>query len=170
MNMPSNQEINNVLTNIVEEGYRHFIAEYNAFHAQAAPDANAISFFLGRIYQYGMLFWGYEYVTTSLGTADANQVSRVAQIRAYVEGQAPQIQDLLNRCLAMQAHNYSHQPPVANQNATQQADTYRQQIMAEVSARQAQSFAYTQRLRELVQGGMPFVQAQVIAKQETGAR
>jgi hypothetical protein len=170
MNMPSNQEINNTLTSIVEDGYQHFVAELNAFHAQAAPDANSTSFFLGRIYQYGMLFWGYEHVIRGLGTADANQVNRVAQIRAYVEGQTPQIQDLLNRCMAMQAHNYSYQPPVANQNAIQQADTYRQQVMAEVSARQAQSFAYTQRLRELVQGGMPFIQAQLIAKQETGAR
>ena len=117
-----------------------------------------------------MLFWGYEYVTMGLGTADANQVNRIAQIRTYVEGEAPQIQDLLNRCLAMQAHNYSYQPLVANQNAIQQADSHRLEAIAEVSARQAQAFAYTQRLRELVQGGMPFVQAQVIAKQETGAR
>jgi len=169
--MPSNQEINGVLTNIVEDGFQHFVAELNAFHAQAAPDANSISFFLNRIYQYVMLFWGYEHMTKSLGTADANQTNRLAQIRAYVEGQGPQIQELLNRCQAMQAHNYNYQPPLAAaQNAIQQANIYRQQVMSEVTAHQQQCFAYTQRLRELTQGGMPYVQAQVIAKQETGYR
>ena len=108
--MPNNQEINSVLTNIVEEGFQHFDAELNAFHAQAASDANSVSFFLTRVYQYGMLFWGYEYVTRSLGTADANQTNRLAQIRASVDGQVPQIRDLLSRCLAMQTHNYNYQP------------------------------------------------------------
>lgn len=168
--MPSNEEINGILTNIVEEGFQHFVAELNAFHAQAAPDANSTSYILNRIYQYGMLFWGYEYVTRSLGTADANQTNRLGQIRAYVDGQAPQIRGLLDRCLATQAHNYNYQPPVANQNSVQQADTYRQQVMSEVMAHQQQCFAYTQRLRELTQGGIPFAQAEVIAKQETGYR
>lgn len=168
--MPSNEQVNTVLTNIVEEGFQHFVAELNAFHAQAAPDANSVSFFLTRIYQYRMLFWGYDYVTGSLATADANLTSRLAQIRAYVDGQEPQIRDLLNRCLAMQAHNYDYQPPVANQNAIQQADIHRQQVMSEVLANQRQCFAYTQRLRELTQGGIPMVQAEVIAKQETGYR
>lgn len=168
--MPSNEQINSMLSNIIEEGFQHFVAELNAFHAQAAADANSVSFFLTRIYQYGMLFWGYQYVTSSLGTADANLTNRLAQIRAYVDGQEPQMRELLNRCQAMQAHNYNYQPPVASQNAIQQADTYRQQVMAEVMANQRQCFAYTQRLRELTQGGIPFVQAQLIAKQETGYR
>jgi hypothetical protein len=42
--------------------------------------------------------------------------------------------------------------------------------MAEVNAKRQQMFAYTNRLRELTQGGVPYIQAEILAKQETGYR
>jgi hypothetical protein len=165
--VPTNDEINNRLTSLVESGFQHFTVELNAFHGNQWPDANMISVFLTRVHQYSMLFWGYENVIRSLGTADANQINRIAQIRSMVDGQVPQLQNLLNHSMNFQ-HNY--QPPLTGQNAIQQAQSYQTQVMAEVNAKRQQMFAYTNRLRELTQGGVPYIQAEILAKQETGYR
>ena len=165
--MATIEEVNGRLSAIVEDGFAHFTNELNAFHANPAPDTNVIATFLNRTQQYSMLFWGYDHITRSLGISDANQSNRTSQIRSIVDGQIQQLQNLLNQYQTRQTQ-YTHQPPSAGQNAIQDAERYRQQVMAEVMAKRQQMFAYTNRLRELTQGGVPYIQAELIAKQETG--
>jgi hypothetical protein len=112
-----------------------------------------------------MLFWGYETMTKALGTASVDQINQVGQMRAVVDGAQRQVQELLNHL--WQAQN-NYQMPTAGQNSVQDFNTYQTTIMAEVMAKRQQMFNYTNRLYELTQGGIPFVQAQILARQETG--
>ncbi len=167
--MPTNDEVNTVMSNIVEGAVQAYTAEMNAFYATRTTDVNQISMWLGRTQQFAMLFYGYELVCRSLGTATVDQINRVAQIRSWIDGQVQQVWNLLNHAQSSQMP-YQYHPPTTGQNAILQAQQYQQQVMAEVMAKRQQMFAYTNRLRELTQGGVPFIQAEIIAKQETGYR
>jgi hypothetical protein len=167
--MPTDDKINMIMSGIIEGGIQAFSGEMNAFHATQTTDANLISTWLGRTQQYSGLFFGYERVVKSLGTATADQISHVSQLRSWIDGQLYQAQDLLNHARTAQVPQ-QYPPLTAGQNAIQDAQRYQQQIMAEVMAKRQQMYAYTNRLRELTQGGLPYIQAELIAKQETGYR
>ena len=167
--MPTNDEINTIMSKTIEGAVQAFNGEMNAFHATQTTDANLISTWLGRTQQYSGLFFGYEHVVKSLGAATADQISHVSQIRSWIDGQLQQAQNLLNHARAAQAPR-QNQPLAAGQSAIQDAQRYQQQVMAEVAAKRQQMYAYTNRLRELTQGGLPYIQAELIAKQETGYR
>jgi hypothetical protein len=163
--MPTIEEINSRVTKVVNDGFQFFNQELNSFHANQSNDQGTISTFLNRVSQYSMLFWGYETMTKALGTATAEQINQVGQIRAMVDGTQRQVQDLLNHL--RQAQN-NYQMPTVGQNAVQDFNSYQTTVMAEVMAKRQQMFNYTNRLYELTQGGIPFLQAQILARQETG--
>jgi hypothetical protein len=163
--MPTIEEINSHLVKVVSDGYQFFNKELNSFHANPTNDQGTISTFLNRVSQYSMLFWGYENVTKSLGTASADQINQVGQIRAIVDGAQRQVQDLLNH---LQQSQNSYQMPTAGRDSTQDFNNYQSRVMAEVMAKRQQMYNYTNRLYELTQGGIPFIQAQILARQETG--
>ena len=150
--MPTNEELNGRLSAIIEEGFECFTKELNAFHENQVTGQDTTNAFLNRVRQYVLLFWGYEYVTKSLGIAEANQVDRVYQIRCLIDGQVNRLQELLNQ--------YRSRQNVMDEVARN----------AETIAKQKQLFDYTNRLSELTRGGVPYIQAQLIAKQETGYR
>jgi hypothetical protein len=167
--MPTNDEINNIMSNIIEGAVQAYNGELNAFHASQTTDASLISTWLGRTYQFSGLFFAYERVVRSLGTATPAQIDQASQLRSWIDGQVQQARNLLDHALSAQVpHQY--QPLMAGQNAIQDAQRYQQQVMAEVAAKRQQMYAYTNRLRELTQGGVPYIQAELIAKQETGYR
>lgn len=167
--MPTNDEINTIMSSIIEGAVQAYNNELNAFHASQTTDANVILTWLGRTQQYSGLIFGYERVVKSLGTATAAEINHVSQLRSWIDGQVQQAWNLLNQARTAQApHQY--QPLTAGQNAIQDAQRYQQQVMAEVAAKRQQMYAYTNRLRELTQGGLPYIQAELIAKQETGYR
>lgn len=163
--MPTNDEINARLARVIDDGFNFFNQELNTFHANANNDKGTISTFLNRVSQYSMLLWGYENVVKSLGTASADLINRAGQARGIVDGTQRQVQGLLNQLSQAQ---YSYQMPTVGHNAVQDWGTYQTTVMAEVMAKRQQMFNYTNRLRELTQGGIPFLQAQLIARQETG--
>ncbi len=163
--MPTNDEINARLARVTEDGFNFFNQELNTFHAHANNDQGAISTFLNRVSQYSMLFWGYETVVKSLGTASADLINRVGQMRGIVDGTQRQLQELLNHLSQAQ---YNYPMPAPGQNAAQDWSAYQTTVMAEVMAKRQQMFNYTNRLHELTQGGIPFLQAQLLARQETG--
>ncbi len=163
--MPTVEEINSRLAQVIDNGYQHFNQELNSFHANPANNQVAVEMFLNRVNQYAMLFWGYECVTRGLGTASANQIEQVVRMRAMVDGAQQQTQNLLNHWFQAQSN---YQMPVGGQNAVEDFGSYQVKINAEVMAKRQQMFNYTNRLRELTQGGIPFVQAQILARQETG--
>ena len=167
--MPTNEEINGRLRNIIDDGFQHFNKELNTFHGNPGIGTNTISIFLTRVQQYAMLHWGYEHVVKSLGTADAGLISRVAEIRRIIDGQAQQVQNLLNQYRTLQTQ-FVPQPSPSAQSVMADVERHRMPIQAEVHAKRQQMFASTNRLRELVQGGVPYLQAEIIAKQETGYR
>jgi hypothetical protein len=164
--MPTIEEINSHLAQVVDNGFQHFNQELNSFHSNPATDQAAIEMFLNRVGQYQMLFWGYECVTKGLGTASANQIDQVVRMRAMVDGARQQTQDLLNHCYQAQKN---YQMPVGGQNAVEDFQSRQFIANAELIAKRQQMFNYQNRLWELTQqGGMPLIQAQVIAKQDTG--
>jgi translation initiation factor 2 alpha subunit (eIF-2alpha) len=93
-----------------------------------------------------------------LGIGDANQLSRVAQIRAFVDHTQAEVQKVLNQNTQAQ-HNDRVMPDAFIDNTAR---------LQEEFLRRKQMYKYMDRLRELTQGGMPMLQAQLIAKQETG--
>jgi hypothetical protein len=163
--MPTIEEVNARLEKTVNDGFQFFNKELDTFHAAPANDQHAVSVFLNRVAQYALLFWGYETVTKALGTASAEQIGRVGQMRAMVDGVQRQVQDLLNHLYQAQT---SYQMPMGGQNGVEDFGAYQIRVRGEMMAKQQQMFNYTNRLRELVQGGIPFVQAQILARQETG--
>jgi hypothetical protein len=151
------------LAHIVEDCFQSFTNEHNAFQAQGAAGANAIGAYATRVGQYVWLIWGYENVMKTLGLGDAAELTRVAQIRAYVEHTQNEVQALQIRALQASAAQPAAPigQPVPSWGPTVQ--------MQEAIIKQKQAFDYMNRVRELVlNGGMNMIQAQLIARQETG--
>ncbi len=155
-------DLNARLARIVEDCFQSFTNEHNAFQAQPAAGANAIGAYATRVGQYVWLIWGYENVMKTLGLGDAAQLNRVAQIRASVEHTQNEAQALQIRALQAAAA----QPAPIGQPVPSWEPTVQ---MQEAIIKQKQAFDYMNRVRELVlNGGMNMVQAQLIARQETG--
>lgn len=164
--MLTNDEINSRLAQVVDNGFKQFNQELSSFHSNPANDQVAIEMFLNRVSQYSMLFWGYECVTKGLGTASADQTDQVVRMRAMVDSAQQQTQDLLNHWYQAQKN---YQMPGGGRNAVEDFNSYRSNAMAEALAKQQQMFNYQNRLWVLTQqGGIPLIQAQIIARQETG--
>ena len=165
--MPTNDEINSTMSKIIDGAVQAYNGEMNSFYASQTTDANLISMWLGRTQQFSLLFFGYELVVKSLGTATADQINHVSQVRSAIDAQGQQVWNLLNQARWSQVpHQY--QPPTAGQNAIAEAQIYQAKLQAEMLAKRKQMYAYTNRLRELTQGGIPYMQAEIMAKQETG--
>jgi hypothetical protein len=148
---------------IVETCFNTFVAEANTFNSNPQTDARSIGFYATRVGQYAWLLWGYENVMKSLGLADATSLQRVASIRTYVEHASSEAQAAYSRAL-QPAAAFQQIPvgkPVQDWSPTV--------ALQESIAKQQQAFRYMNRVRELMlNGGVPMIQAQIIARGETG--
>ncbi len=161
--MKDTEDLSAQLARIVDDCFQSFITEHNAFRAQAAADVNAVGVYATRVGQYVWLIWGYENVMKTLELGDDAQLSRVAQIRAYVEQTQTEIQALQIRAIEATAVR-PPQPigqPVRLWTPSAQ--------LQETIAKQQQAFDYMDRLRELVLNkGMSMEQAKPIARRDSG--
>ncbi len=159
--MASVEEASAGMAAIVEDGFKYFNNELTAFRAAPPGDASKTAAFSQRVNQYVMLFWGYEHVTAGLKLGDAAQLARVTLIRGIVEDTLKQVQALQSQ----QYHAAAPQPAAIDPRYVA-LSTYN--ANNEFMLKQKQAFAYQNRMWQLTNGGIPFIQAQLIARQETG--